>query len=198
MLGFISTPKAALCDACHRPDIVQQAKARAAHIVTVGVFVNESPEAIRATLDTSGLDLAQLSGNEPPDALAQLAGRAYKAVRFGEQCANLSRARSRFTPPNPSCPACCWIRPPHPIGGSGVRADESLAAQLARQCHLLLAGGLNPDNVTAAIQQVQPWGVDVSSRVEAAPAERSCKVRAFVQAAHAEIRGWRLEISNWR
>jgi phosphoribosylanthranilate isomerase len=187
MLGFIfyaKSPRYVTPAIVH--DIVRQAKARAAHIVTVGVFVNESPEVIRATLDASGLDLAQLSGDEPPDVLAQLAGRAYKAVRS----AGNAQTFLELTPGSPAHTGMpsLLLDADHPTlyGGSGVRADESLAAQLARQCHLLLAGGLNPDNVAAAIQQVQPWGVDVSSGVEAAPGRKDhAKVRAFVQAAHS-------------
>ena len=186
MLGFIfyaKSPRYVTPAIVH--DIVGQVKARAAHIITVGVFVNESPQVIRATLDSSGLDLAQLSGDELPDMLAQLGGRAYKAVRS----AGNAQTFLELAPGSPAHPAMpsLLLDADHPTlyGGSGVRADESLAAQLARQCRLLLAGGLNPDNVAAAIQQVQPWGVDVSSGVEAAPGRKDhAKVRAFVQAAH--------------
>ena len=187
MLGFIfyaKSPRYVTPAIVH--DIVRQAKARATHIVTVGVFVNEAPKVIRAKLDASGLDLAQLSGDEPPDVLAQLVGRAYKAVRS----AGNAQTFLELVPGSPAHAGMpsLLLDADHPTlyGGSGVRAAESLAVQLARQCRLLLAGGLNPENVAAVIQQVRPWGVDVSSGVEAAPGRKDhAKVRAFLQAAHS-------------
>jgi phosphoribosylanthranilate isomerase len=56
-----------------------------------------------------------------------------------------------------------------PTSGSGETTDWTLAAELARRTRLILAGGLDPDNVGAAIEAVRPYGVDVSSGVESAP-----------------------------
>lgn len=72
-------------------------------------------------------------------------------------------------------------------GGMGVRVDVKRAAKAATMGNLVLAGGLNPDNVTEAILQVQPWGVDVSSGIEAGiPGEKDpSRVRDFVIAARA-------------
>lgn len=74
----------------------------------------------------------------------------------------------------------------HPAlrGGVGQTGDWSLAATLAGQHRLLLAGGLTADNVAEAIAQVRPWGVDVASGVEAAPGRKDHgRVWAFVAAA---------------
>jgi phosphoribosylanthranilate isomerase len=71
-------------------------------------------------------------------------------------------------------------------GGSGVTADWSGAAELAKKYQLLLAGGLTPENVAEAIRQVQPWGVDVASGVESAPGEKDPnKMKAFVAAVRS-------------
>jgi phosphoribosylanthranilate isomerase len=68
-------------------------------------------------------------------------------------------------------------------GGSGVTADWTAAAELAKKYPLLLAGGLAPENVADAVKQVQPWGVDVASGVESTPGEKdAAKMSAFVQA----------------
>jgi phosphoribosylanthranilate isomerase len=68
-------------------------------------------------------------------------------------------------------------------GGSGVTADWDGAAKLAKKYPLLLAGGLNPENVAEAVCRVKPWGVDVASGVESAPGKKdTSKMKAFVQA----------------
>jgi phosphoribosylanthranilate isomerase len=72
-------------------------------------------------------------------------------------------------------------------GGTGVTADWSKAAELAKQYPLLLAGGLTPENVAEAVRQVQPWGVDVASGVEVAAGRKDAgKMKAFVKAVRKE------------
>jgi len=77
---------------------------------------------------------------------------------------------------------------PGQYGGTGQTADWGLAARLAQRCPLLLAGGLHPDNVAAAVAAVQPWGVDAASGVESSPGKKdSAKMNAFVQAVRESI-----------
>jgi len=74
-------------------------------------------------------------------------------------------------------------------GGSGVTADWSAAADLAKRYPLLLAGGLTPENVADAVGRVKPWGVDVASGVESTPGEKDAnKMKAFVKAIRSEHR----------
>ncbi len=71
-----------------------------------------------------------------------------------------------------------------PRSGAGVTANWQQAAQVARATELVLAGGLSPDNVEAAIREVRPFGVDVSSGVESSPGRKSPqKIIEFVEAA---------------
>lgn len=73
-----------------------------------------------------------------------------------------------------------------PVPGGGETFDWSLVGDLVRTHRVLLAGGLRPDNVAAAIATVQPWGVDVSSGVEAEPGRKDpAAVRAFVDAVRS-------------
>ena len=152
----------------------------------VGVFVDETPEIMRRMLDECGLDLAQLSGNETPETLAAMRGRAYKAVRNAADAAIFSARPARPEELRPDV----LLEADHPTlyGGSGERADDALAAHLARRHRVLLAGGLTPLNVTQAIRTAQPWGVDVASGVELRKGKKDhAKVRAFVRAAKQPI-----------
>ncbi len=73
-----------------------------------------------------------------------------------------------------------------PVSGSGQTTDWDVAADLARRSEVILAGGLNPDNVAAALRRVRPFGVDVSSGVESAPGIKSVeKMDRFVAAARS-------------
>lgn len=185
LLGFIfypPSPRKVEVDAAR--EIVATIK-RATHITCVGVFVKETPAHMLRVLDEVGLDAAQLHGNDPAD-LHAMNGRAYPAVRDWRlenrdsrnpqsQISNLKSLISNLPD--------LLLDANHPTlwGGSGERADESLAAQIARQQRLLLAGGLTPDNVADAIRAVRPWGVDVASGTEASPGRKDHeRVRAFI------------------
>lgn len=85
----------------------------------------------------------------------------------------------------PAKPAGTWLYE-GPASGRGLTVDWSRAAGLARRGHMILAGGLTPDNVGEAVANVRPWGVDVSSGVEAVPgAKDPALVRQFIAAARA-------------
>jgi phosphoribosylanthranilate isomerase len=156
----------------------------------VGVFVNESPARISEILTFAQLDYAQLHGNETPAMLTQLAGRAFKVLRP-------TSAEEAVADANQFAPLGTFDGPrllieaydPNLYGGTGKTADWHVSATLARRHPgLLLAGSLTTENIAAAIQTVQPWGVDVSSGVEAVPGRKDhAKVRAFVQAAKHQI-----------
>jgi len=71
--------------------------------------------------------------------------------------------------------------------GTGMPCDWSAAHQVARRAELVLAGGLNPNNVASAIARVRPFGVDVSTGVETRPGVKSpAQIALFVTAARAE------------
>lgn len=153
----------------------------------VGVFVNPSLEQVVGTMDYCGLDLAQLHGEETPELLAALSGRAFKALRPRDE-AEATEEAERFARFGPADGPDLLVDAYHPAlrGGVGQVGDWQLAAGLAGQHRLLLAGGLTPANVAQAIAQVHPWGVDVASGVEAAPGRKDHdRVHAFIAAAQA-------------
>jgi phosphoribosylanthranilate isomerase len=140
------------------------------------VFVNASVDEIRATMETCGLSLAQLHGDETVEMLEALDGKAFKAFRgIPENVEGFARSES------PAFLVDASVKGVY--GGSGVTADWNGAAELAKKYPLLLAGGLTPENVAEAVHRVKPWGVDVASGVESAPGEKDqSKMKAFVQA----------------
>ncbi len=213
MLGFIFFPRSpryvtpetvreivhalnALPDLDYRPLTADRAAAgsRRSAVATVGVFVNESPQTVAHTLDFCGLDLAQLHGEEPPEMLGyDLRGRAYKALRPRSLDEALDLAGRYALPPSlrgeDRLPALLLdAYHPHLRGGTGEAGDWGLAAALAGQYPLLLAGGLSPANVVEAVRTVRPWGLDVSSGVENAPGQKDhAALRAFVAAAKSPM-----------
>ncbi|HEX9333318.1 MAG TPA: phosphoribosylanthranilate isomerase [Anaerolineales bacterium] len=152
------------------------------HITYVGVFVNTSLAEIRATMETCGLNLAQLHGDETSEMLKSLNGRAFKAFRGVPDAEHINGFARDSTP---SLLIDASVK--GSFGGTGVTADWNNAAELAKKYPLLLAGGLTPENVANAVRQVKPWGVDVASGVESGVGSKDAnKMKAFVQAVRKE------------
>lgn len=186
LLGFICYPKSPrYVTPAQIESIVSSIRFPVSSFRTVGVFVNESAQSVAQILDASGLALAQLHGGESPEFVKQFDGRAFKALRPTDGAAAVADT-DLFSSLGPPSGPDLLLDAYHPseYGGSGRRADWTIAATLARRCRLLLAGGLTPANVAEAVARVQPWGVDVSSGVEIAPGQKDhAAVRAFIAAA---------------
>lgn len=199
LLGFNfhqPSPRCLAAEDCAR--LVAALRASGYGFQAVGIFVNQGPDEIEALLERCGLDLAQLSGDEPPTTLAALGERSLKALRPADVSA-LNHGLKRY-PPRPSDPAYLIDSyRPGEYGGMGQIADWSLASGLAERYPILLAGGLTPANVAQAIRQVRPWGVDVASGVESSPGHKDpAKIAAFIQACQeaASIQAKDLRISK--
>jgi phosphoribosylanthranilate isomerase len=155
---------------------------------TVGVFVNHPPTEIRLLLEQCCLDLAQLSGDEPPQELAQIGlESAFKALRSHGQ-RQLEKIAGDYLPASSPPAYLVDAHVPGQYGGTGEIADWGQARQLAGRFPVLLAGGLKSDNVAQAVRQVRPWGVDVASGVELAPGRKDFhKMHAFINAARSVL-----------
>jgi phosphoribosylanthranilate isomerase len=154
----------------------------------VGLFVNEPPATIRAVAREVGLDLVQLSGDEPASYAAALEWPVLKAIRMDgspNEAAWLELAGATTMDPQQRPRLLIDAHVPGAYGGTGVVADWVRAAALAARLPIVLAGGLNPANVAAAIAEVRPWGVDVSSGVERDGAKDPRQIEAFIAAARA-------------
>jgi len=168
--------------------IVVELRGRNAATKFIGVFVDATLDAVSAALEH--VDFAQLHGSESPDLLRRLGSRAFKSLRprdADDARALVEKYRGAVNGRAPTFLVDAYH--PQKIGGTGIRADGGIAAEIAREFPILLAGGLKPENVADAIRAVAPWGVDVASGVERAPGLKDhAKVRRFVENAKAESR----------
>lgn len=146
------------------------------NVVTVGVFRDERPERVVEIVNKIGLTGAQLHGNEPVSETRWIRSRTQFVIQaFAADDPML--AASANSPAD-----VIMVDSPNP--GSGKVFDWSMAESVPGGIRLLLAGGLNPDNVGEAIARVRPFGVDVSTGVESAPGHKDArKLRRFIEAA---------------
>ncbi|MBM4189991.1 MAG: phosphoribosylanthranilate isomerase [Betaproteobacteria bacterium] len=129
-------------------------------VTTVALFVNPEIAEVETVLQTVRPDLLQFHGHETADFCRQFGVRYLKAlpVRAGE---GLVQSAAPYL----DAAGLLLDTPTEAFGGCGKSFDWSLIpAEMASRC--VLAGGLNATNVAAAIRQVRPWAVDVSSGVE--------------------------------
>lgn len=147
----------------------------------VGVFVNATPREVARVVRAASLHAVQLHGDEDPRDYARCGAAVIKAVALDE-AGDLKRAAGHHSTVTLLVDASDSVR----RGGTGRTANWSLARRLARRRPVLLAGGLNADNVGRALRAVRPWGIDASSGVESRPGRKSTAKIAALCAAVAE------------
>ena len=149
-------------------------------VTAVGVFVDAPREEILRAVAASGIQVAQLHGDEPPELCASLPLPVVKALRIANAHALAALAAYEVSGFLLDAPSAGY-------GGSGKTFDWSLATEAAAVVPVMLAGGLTPENVAEAIRAVRPWGVDVASGVERAPGVKDlAKLRRFIETAKKE------------
>ncbi|WHZ21832.1 MAG: Phosphoribosylanthranilate isomerase [Nitrospira sp.] len=150
-------------------------------VLPIGVFVNEDAKVVRDVVDSCGLALVQLHGDETAAYCEALGRPVLKAIRLKDRRSFLILAEFQGRAGVRGFLVDAFSSDAY--GGTGQVADWALAAEASSAAPVLLAGGLTPENVSQAILQVRPYGVDVSSGVEASPGKKDHeKVRAFVRA----------------
>lgn len=155
---------------------------------SVGVFVDRPAEDVNKTVAATGFDWVQLHGSESPAYCSQIEGRVIKAVRVfpGTSATEIELALSAyadvvdaFLVDTGSATAA---------GGTGETFDWSVLEGVDFPRPWLLAGGLNPANITSALERLSPWGVDVASGVEEKPGQKDFEaIDQFVQAVRGEV-----------
>jgi phosphoribosylanthranilate isomerase len=149
-------------------------------IEVVAVVANPTDLETKELREQLGIQWLQLHGEEPAARLTRLLPQAFKAVAI-EDAADARRAASF-----PGERLLVDTKVSGGSGGTGKVFDWQLVTDLARTRQLILAGGLTPKNVGAAVRVLGPWGVDVASGVEFVPGVKDPElVTAFVLAARS-------------
>ena len=151
----------------------------------IALFVNHSLEEIEVITEQAGLDAIQLHGDETPQFIADLQQRhpdweILKAFRIGDSLQPVAEFVAECDRLNVRLAGCLLdARVDGSFGGTGAVAPWELIAREYDRANwppLILAGGLTPDNVAAAIKTVRPMGVDTASGVESSPGVKDTKL----------------------
>lgn len=174
-LGFVLAPSTRQVSPSVVADIVKRVPPE---IATVGVFRDQSPERVVETINATRLVGAQLHGTESAEQVAWVRRRVRLVIKGMPAGSPAVPQASRYKAD------VLLLDAPDP--GSGQLFDWRLTDDVPAGVRLMLAGGLTPDNVADAIALARPWGVDVSTGVEAEPGRKDPrKLRAFIAAAKA-------------
>jgi phosphoribosylanthranilate isomerase len=175
-IGFVFAPSPRQVSAEKARSII---RALPPLIQTVGVFVDEDPAKVEATAAFCRLDLFQFHGKETAAYCARFGRGVIKAVRVLDQ-AQIDRC-SKYAYVVDAMLLDTYV--PGQSGGTGRSFDWNLAKEAGQYGRIILAGGLNPDNVADAIRVAQPYAVDASSGLEQEPGVKDHdKIARFVRA----------------
>lgn len=159
----------------HATEIIQRLPE---HISKIGVFVNSDRKYIHEVTAKAKFSAVQLQGNEGPDDLIDYEVSAIKVFRVSKDF-DVEVMRNYVVD--------AFLLDTYQkgvYGGTGETFDWHLAVKAKEYGRIILSGGLTPDNIEAAVRFVQPYGVDVSSGVEASPGKKDPnKVRDFIARA---------------
>jgi len=148
-------------------------------VPAVGVFVNEHEQRIEEIIQQTRIDIVQLHGNESPE-MCSLSRRVIKAIRVK----SLKSLDPLIHFQNRVSAFLLDTFTPDIFGGSGQIFNWDIAVEAKQFGRIILAGGLSPENIDAAVKRVQPYAVDVSSGVEAEKGRKDhLKMKAFISLA---------------
>jgi phosphoribosylanthranilate isomerase len=149
-------------------------------VTKVGVFADESPEAISQIVQTCGLNAIQLHGSETPKYCDDMGASSRVTI------IKSFRVKDRHSlSPIPEYKVSAYLLDTYvkgKKGGTGETFNWDLAKEAKQYGRVIIAGGLTPENVAEAIRHVQPYAVDVGSGVEASPGRKDhAKIKAFIE-----------------
>jgi len=184
-IGLVFAPSSRRITPAKAYEIASAVKKNSNTTKVVGIFVNAPQSMVNKVADFCGLDWIQLSGDESWEYCRDVIKPIIKAIPVEQQSpeeiyAKLSAggkllSTQRFI-------TLLDSQANGKYGGTGLTFDWEIAQQVARRFPVIIAGGLNSENVAQAIELVAPWGVDVSSGVEVDGIKSPAKIRAFIEA----------------
>jgi len=184
-IGLVFAPSSRRITPAKAYEIASAVKKNSNTTKVVGIFVNAPQSMVNKVADFCGLDWIQLSGDESWEYCRDVIKPIIKAIPVEQQSpeeiyAKLSTggkllSTQRFI-------TLLDSQANGKYGGTGLTFDWEIAQQVARRFPVIIAGGLNSENVAQAIELVAPWGVDVSSGVEVDGIKSPAKIRAFIEA----------------
>lgn len=151
----------------------------------VGLFRNQEVSEVNETARTLALDYLQLCGDEDAEYISKVEIPVFKQlfIREGSTSSDVDAMVSSFLSSGIGTILDSFTK--GALGGSGKSFDWTSAEGVVNRDKVFLAGGLNPSNVQSAIEQLTPWGVDVSSGVETDGVKDPSRIRAFIETAHS-------------
>ncbi len=179
-IGLVFYPKSKRCVSTGKA--LQISRALPETVQTIGVFVNETADAILEIAEKSELTGVQLHGQEPPEVIQKLEANGLTVIKGLYLKGEPSITEVAQYEADAYLIECAkGILP----GGNAMAWNWQEASGFGDKHAFILAGGLEPENVSTAIEDARPHAVDVSSGVEISPGNKDVnKVRAFVDAVH--------------
>jgi phosphoribosylanthranilate isomerase len=190
-IGLVFAPSHRRVSQVKALEIVRAVKSLKPRPETVGVFVNMESEEVNSITEFCRLDKIQLSGDESWCYLRQMKKPVIKVIhisaisKIDEVLAELEEG-NRQDLKQPVIPLLD-TKTEGAYGGTGSSFDWRLAAEVAARFPVMIAGGLNPTNVKSLVEEVKPWGVDVSSGVETDGKKDISKIKAFIDELRRDV-----------
>lgn len=184
-IGFIFVPTRRQVSPAKAHEIINTVKKSSSAIKPVGVFVDTPASEVNKIADFCSLDWVQLSGNESWEYCRQITRPIIKAIRIGQQLgeeitAELTTGLKTLSPQKFITLFDSQVEGKY--GGTGTTFNWKLAQQVVKEFPVIIAGGLNSENVAQAIEIATPWGVDTSSGVETDGTKDIAKIKTFIEA----------------
>jgi phosphoribosylanthranilate isomerase len=184
-IGLVFAPSQRQVSPAQAREIASAVKKSSNATKVVGVFVNAPSSQVNELADFCALDWVQLSGDESWEYCREVVRPVIKAIRIDQQSSD--ELYAELSAGSKSLPAQGFItlldsQVEGKYGGTGESFNWNLAQRVTKRFPVIVAGGLDPTNVTKLIERVAPWGVDVSSGVETGGVKDIAKIKAFIEA----------------